>query len=611
MGDLVILLLTLFPGLCIADLTENLAAGAEAVQSSTYSHLGAAQNAVDGNTESNYVLGSCTHTAWDDPWWRADLKEVHKVTRVIITNRGDCCEERIVGAQIRIGKSLENNGNNNELVTTVGFIPPGGTKTFDFKPVEGQYVNIFLPGHGKYLTLCEVQVFAAKTTSECPLVLKNLAAGAEAVQSSTYNHLGAAQNAVDGNTESNYMLGSCTHTAGDDPWWRADLKEVHKVTKIIITNRGDCCEERIVGAQIRIGKSLENNGNNNELVTTVGFIPPGGTKTFDFKPVEGRYVNIFLPGHGKYLTLCEVQVFAAKTTSECPLVLKNLAAGAEAVQSSTYNHLGAAQNAVDGNTESNYMLGSCTHTAGDDPWWRADLKEVHKVTKIIITNRGDCCEERIVGAQIRIGKSLENNGNNNELVTTVGFIPPGGTKTFDFKPVEGRYVNIFLPGHGKYLTLCEVQVFTAKKTSECPFVLKNLAAGAEVVQSSTYNHLGAAQNAVDGNTESNYMLGSCTHTAGDDPWWRADLKEVHKVTRVIITNRGDCCEERIVGAQIRIGKSLENNGNNNELVTTVGFIPPGGTKTFDFKPVEGRYVNIFLPGHGKYLTLCEVEVFAD
>ncbi len=43
------------------------------------------------------------------------MKEVHKVTRVIITNRGDCCEKRIVGAQIRIGNSLENNGNNNEL----------------------------------------------------------------------------------------------------------------------------------------------------------------------------------------------------------------------------------------------------------------------------------------------------------------------------------------------------------------------------------------------------------------------------------------------------------------------------------------------------------------
>ncbi len=47
-------------------------------------------------------------------------------------------------------------------------------------------------------------------------------------------------------------------------------------------------------------------------VTIVGLIPSGDAKTFEFKPVKGRYVNIFLPGYGKYLTLCEVQVFAGK-----------------------------------------------------------------------------------------------------------------------------------------------------------------------------------------------------------------------------------------------------------------------------------------------------------
>ncbi|XP_073677559.1 fucolectin-like [Garra rufa] len=173
------------------------------------------------------------------------------------------------------------------------------------------------------------------------------------------------------------------------------------------------------------------------------------------------------------------------------------------------------------------------------------------------------------------------------------------TKTFQLKHIDGRFVNIFLPGTKKYLTLCEV-------------FAENLALGAEAVQSSTYNYLGAAQKAIDGNRRSDYHFRSCSHTKGDkDPWWRVDLKEVHKVTRVIITNRGDCCSERIEGAQIRIGNSLENNGNNNQLAAIIKRIPAGATETFQFKPVTGRYVNIFLPGHGKYLTLCEVEVFAD
>ncbi|XP_059365423.1 fucolectin-4-like [Carassius carassius] len=116
------------------------------------------------------------------------------------------------------------------------------------------------------------------------------------------------------------MLGSCTHTAGDNPWWRLALKEVHKVIRVSITNRGDCCAERIIGAQIRIGNSLANNGNSNELTAIFDFIQSGETKTFDFKPVKGRFVNIFLPGQGKYLTLCEVNVFAVKETPECSCV---------------------------------------------------------------------------------------------------------------------------------------------------------------------------------------------------------------------------------------------------------------------------------------------------
>ncbi|XP_050992944.1 uncharacterized protein LOC127181948 [Labeo rohita] len=427
---------------------------------------------------------------------------------------------------------------------------------------------------------------------------ENLALGGKTVQSSTYDSRGTAQRAVDGNRNSDYHQSSCTHTQFElNPWWRVDLKDVYSVSRVIITNRGDCCQERIIGAEIRIGNSLENNGNNNELVSVIKCTPYEATQTFEFKPTKGRYVNIVVPGSQKVLTLCEVEVFAVK---ECSCFSKNLAVGAEAVQSSTHD-TGAAQNAIDGSRLSNHYFGSCTHTTwSKDPWWRLDLKQVHQVTSVIITNRGDCCPEQLNGAQIRIGNSLENNGNNNELAATIKHIKAGATETFEFKPIKGRYVNIFLPGDGKILTLCEVEVFAG-----------NLALGAKAVQSSTYNHLAGAEHAVDGSKESNFLLGSCTHTADNDPWWRVDLKEVRKVTRVSITNRGDCCEERIGGAQIRIGNSLENNGNNNELAATIKHIPAGATETFVFKPIRGRYVNIFLPGHEKYLTLCEVEVFAD
>lgn len=35
---------------------------------------------------------------------------------------------------------------------------------------------------------------------------------------------------------------------------------------------------------------------------------------------------------------------------------------------------------------------------------------------------------------------------------------------------------------------------------------------------------------------------------------------------------------------------------------------PGSTNTYDCKGMEGRYINIVIPGTSRQLTLCEVEV---
>ncbi|XP_048057779.1 fucolectin-5-like isoform X2 [Megalobrama amblycephala] len=306
----VIVFLTLFTGLCVADSKGNLALHAKAVQSSTYNPQGDAQHAVDGNRDSDYGKGSCSQTKSEfNPWWRVDLGNVYRISNVTITNRGDCCKERLRGAHIRIGNSLDNNGNNNELAATLLTVLDG-TETFSFESVIGRYVNIFLPGNDEVLSLCEVEVFADKYTPPYICVPRNLALGATAVQSTTYPQSGP-QNAVDGNRNSIFSRLSCSATNADrDPWWRVDLLEVYRITRVSITNRGDCCPERMNGAQIRVGNSLENNGNNNELAVTVESIPLGETQTFEFEPIKGRYVNIFIPGRNEYLTLCEVEVFA-------------------------------------------------------------------------------------------------------------------------------------------------------------------------------------------------------------------------------------------------------------------------------------------------------------
>lgn len=97
---------------CALSAGENLAVYGKATQSSLYS-FGFANNAIDGNHAGDWEQGSCSHTQNNiNPWWRLDLGKTHKVFSVNITNR-DENPERLDGAEIRIGDSLENNGNSN------------------------------------------------------------------------------------------------------------------------------------------------------------------------------------------------------------------------------------------------------------------------------------------------------------------------------------------------------------------------------------------------------------------------------------------------------------------------------------------------------------------
>uniref|UniRef100_A0A8C6TKT8 Fucolectin tachylectin-4 pentraxin-1 domain-containing protein n=1 Tax=Neogobius melanostomus TaxID=47308 RepID=A0A8C6TKT8_9GOBI len=283
---------------------------------------------------------------------------------------------------------------------------------------------------------------------------QNVALSGKATQIDTYDGLGAASNAIDGNRESIYSRNSCSHTSTTtNPWWRVDLGDIYTITSITIVNRGDCCKERLNGGEIRVGNSLHNNGNDNPIVARISHITT--LETFPMSGrVEGRYVNVFLPGKDKYLTLCEVEIYGFK---------QNVALSGKATQIDTYDGLGAASNAIDGNRESIYSRNSCSHTSTTtNPWWRVDLGDIYTITSITIVNRGDCCKERLNGGEIRVGNSLHNNGNDNPIVARISHITT--LETFPMSGrVEGRYVNVFLPGKDKYLTLCEVEIYGFKR----------------------------------------------------------------------------------------------------------------------------------------------------
>ncbi|XP_070610901.1 pentraxin fusion protein-like isoform X1 [Erythrolamprus reginae] len=139
----------------------NVAVGKLPSQSSTFEEKGESRKAIDGSLANDYTNGDCTLTEKDfEPWWMVDLISAFQVFAVVITNRGDCCESRIKGAEILIGDLPQKGGTMNPRCATINSMGRGETMSFNCAGMQGQYVTITVPGRYEYLTVCEVQVLA-------------------------------------------------------------------------------------------------------------------------------------------------------------------------------------------------------------------------------------------------------------------------------------------------------------------------------------------------------------------------------------------------------------------------------------------------------------------
>ncbi|XP_051872036.1 pentraxin fusion protein-like [Pristis pectinata] len=287
----------------------NLAPSGRAIQSSTESWADA-DRAIDGNKNTDATQNSCAQTKDSSfPWWALDLEGSYSVSVVRITVRKDCCTERLLGAEIYITSSMKTEDGYSLCGTIYSIV--GSTVTLNCGDVRGRYVFVTIPGHRRILTLCEVEVFGLKLPSLRGSV--NLAIKGDADQSGT-EYAARASRANDGDKSADGEQGSCTQTnQSSNPWWRVNLKETFVVSMIRITNRLDCCSDRIRGAEIRIGNSVQNYGNSNRLCATVQSVEQ--SYTFRCDGFTGRYVNIMIPGRNRILTLCEVEVFGTKLPS--------------------------------------------------------------------------------------------------------------------------------------------------------------------------------------------------------------------------------------------------------------------------------------------------------
>jgi hypothetical protein len=58
---------------------------------------------------------------------------------------------------------------------------------------------------------------------------------------------------------------------------------------------------------------------------------------------------------------------------------------------------------------------------------------------------------------------------------------------------------------------------------------------------------------IDGCVDQYQRWPSCGHTAnGNDEWWQVELNEPTPVSRVVVSNRNDGCQERLQGAKLQV-----------------------------------------------------------
>jgi len=181
---------------------------------------------------------------------------------------------------------------------------------------------------------------------------------------------------------------------------------------------------------------------------------------------------------------------------------------------------------------------------------------------------------------------------------------------------RGRYVHIALPGPGRILHLCEVQVFQKQPWQWRTYTgVFDASRGKPTEQSTTlvgYNG-GESARAVDGITTNSYNTQpfSCTHTQGNsgnpnqDTWWRVDMLAVYDVQYIDVWVRTDCCLPRNTRWEIYVGNSRDYRYN-----ARCPNVPADMTMTGSRRiacPLQGRYVTIrrpFLMGDENILTIC-------
>ncbi|XP_071096564.1 uncharacterized protein [Haliotis cracherodii] len=330
--------------------------------------------------------------------------------------------------------------------------------------------------------------------------------------------------------------------------------------------------------------------------------------------------------------VCLVALLAVATANNFGYnIALNRPTGSSSVFVSSVPPITANSNlAVDGNFNVDFFGGSCFSSADvatdPNPFWFVDLGSRVFVSGLTLTNRGDCCADRLSGLTIEVFEfnPITSSETPEFCSMVIDGVALGQTVARSCYPMmTGRYVRIRKPSATAPLTICEVVVSGGnfnKNFMNIPF--SNVARNSPVRAKSQFslpsaNLIASPGLAVDGNFDSQFVTGrSCYSSAIGDttPTFYIDLGAYFDIQSITVTNRGDCCAERL--QNINIGTLLKDPYRYLEFPkvcgTITGNVAAGANFTVNcLAPTVGRYIKIqktSMVDSNDLLTFCEVQV---
>ena len=547
------------PGSCSSP--QNLALNQPASQSSTYGN-GSASLANDGNPAgSSPWSADLQHTTSEtQPWWEVDLGQLSDIETVVIRNRSDSNQDRLINFYILVSASpfdptenLTDHLANGAIAQTFFSGQAGNSETLSIE-ASGRYVRVQLSGSG-ILHMAEVEV------QGCP--------------------------------------------DGDDPCIGAQTLE--------IAPAGPFAEN----AGLQQLQATPVGGTWSGSVSPTGvFDPSQGAGTYSVS-------YTFTDGNACTQTAnAEIVVNPAGNCSSPSNLALNQAASQSSTYGNGLASLANDGN-LGGSSPWSADLQHTTNESNPwwevDLGAQSQIDQIRLVNRMGSNQERLTNFYIFISDAPMLGTTDLNTLLNTSSIEQIHFPGTVGAEEIFATDVTGRHIRIQLAGTG-ILHMAEVEVRGCNLGSDpCAGVTNtNLALNQSASQSSLYGQ-GVASIGVDGDTDGTrgpWGNASIIHTQREDqPWWQVDLGTEREIREIRIHNRTDCCQERLRDFYVLISDSPFPTGSslqdllNNSQVNPIFFTGIAGDLEEISLNTQGRFVRIQSSLPAEILHLAEVEVW--